>query len=80
MSQKYIEVTNEQLKLDLNNDQKKEMTEVMVNYVYQFKNSKNTDETKEIELKFTNDIKEILNEKQWEIISIEIEKKENMNK
>lgn len=76
MSAKYIELTNSQLNLELIKEQKKEMTDVMVDYVYQFKNAENREIVKTLEDNFTNDIKDILNEKQWGIVSIEIAKKE----
>lgn len=79
MSAKYIELTNSQLSLELTKEQKKEMTDVMVDYVYEFKNAENREVVKTIENDFTNDIKDILNEKQWGIVSIEIAKKEKEN-
>jgi hypothetical protein len=79
MSSKYIELTDARLNLELTSEQKKEMTDIMVNYVYEFKEASDTEEAKELEESFTDDIRDALNEKQWGIVSTEIKKKEKEN-
>lgn len=76
MSAKYIELTDTQLNLDLTDEQKREMTTIMVDYVHEFKEADNTEVARSLEEKFTNDIRDVLNEEQWEIVSTEIENKE----
>lgn len=79
MSAKYIELTDAQLNLGLTDEQKREMTAIMVDYVYEFKEADNIEVARTLEEKFTNDIRDVLNEEQWGIVSIEIAKKEKEN-
>lgn len=75
MSAKYIGLTDTQLNLGLTDEQKREMTTIMVDYVYEFKEADNTEVARTLEEKFTNDIRDVLNEEQWEIVSTEMENK-----
>lgn len=78
MSRNYISITNEKLDLDLSNKQTEELTNVMVDYIYQFKKATSVKEAKQLEEEFGEQVKIVLNDEQWKVVEQQREEQKKL--